>query len=603
MGVGLIESSRAYAGHIAACEEALSPHVEWSLMEILREEDAEWLERLDIVQPALFAVMVSLAKLWRECGVEPAAVVGHSQGEIAAAHIAGGLSLDDAALVVSERGKAMARIAGKGGMLSVSLTPDQLTPYTEPLGERVGLAAINGPTSLVLSGDPEALTEIKGACERDGVRAKSIAVDYAAHSPQIDAFRGELLEAFAPISPRSGEIPLHSTVTGEPIDTAQMGPEYWYRNLRQAVLRSRFCAHSSRWGGGPSSRSAPTQCWASAPRRRSRTRCPIPRRWPCSRPCAAGRTRPSASPSPSPRLTPGAYGCGGRPPFRGTGARHVPLPTYPFQRERYWLSAGGVAGDASSVGLSDPDHPLLAAAIEDPEGKRLTLTGRLSLATHPWLADHKVGDTVVLSGAAFLELALHATELVGAEGVEELTLEAPLTLPENGSISMQVCVSGPDESGSREMAIHSRPATEDAEWIQNVTGILSSQPPISPEPLGSWPPEGAEPLEVDHAYDLLAERGLEYGPTFKGLSAAWRDGERIYAEVSLPEESRPKRRALRRPSRSARRLPARRRSGKGGWLRRGCRACPPYGAAWALARWGPPSCGRESPPERTTRCR
>src|ERR1044072_3979064 len=236
MAVGLLESSAAFAAHVAACEEALSPHVEWSLTEVLREPDAKWLDRLDIVQPALFAVMVSLAKLWRECGVEPAAVVGHSQGHISAAHIAGALSLDDAALLVAKRSQAMTRIAGEGGMLAVSLDPDQLAPYIDPHGKQVSLAAITGPASLILSGEPDALRDIQQACDRDGVRARTIAVDYAAHSAQIEALEEELLESFAPISPRNGEIPLHSTVTAERIDTAEMGPEYWYRNLRQPVL-------------------------------------------------------------------------------------------------------------------------------------------------------------------------------------------------------------------------------------------------------------------------------------------------------------------------------------------------------------------------------
>jgi pimaricinolide synthase PimS1 len=235
MALGLLETSPSFARHIAACEEALEPHVQWSLTEVLRDPAAGWLERLDIVQPALFAAMVSLAKLWRECGVEPGAVVGHSQGEIAAAHLAGGLTLEDAALIIAERGKAMAKIAGKGGMLSVSLSPEQLAPRLGPFGQRLSLAAINGPASLIVSGEPEALTELQAACEQDEVRAQRIAVDYAAHSAQIEALQAELLEAFSPISPRSAEIPLHSTVTGELIDTAEQDGAYWYRNLRQTV--------------------------------------------------------------------------------------------------------------------------------------------------------------------------------------------------------------------------------------------------------------------------------------------------------------------------------------------------------------------------------
>jgi acyl transferase domain-containing protein len=196
MATELLDTSPAFAKQMAACEEALAPHVDWSLSEVLREEEAKWLDRLDIVQPALFAVMVSLAKLWQESGVTPQALIGHSQGEIAAAHISGALSLSDAALIIAHRGKAMANIAGKGAMLSASLPKEALPPYTEPYAERISLAAINGPTSLVLSGEPEALKEIEATLGKDGIETKQIAVDYAAHSSQIVDIVEELLEAF-----------------------------------------------------------------------------------------------------------------------------------------------------------------------------------------------------------------------------------------------------------------------------------------------------------------------------------------------------------------------------------------------------------------------
>ncbi len=535
MALELIESSPAFASHMQACEEALAPHVEWSLTEVLREEEPKWLDRLDIVQPALFAVMVSLAKLWRECGVEPAAVVGHSQGEIAAAHIAGALSLEDAALIIAERGKAMAKIAGEGGMLSVSLSPEQLTPYTEPLGERVSLAAINGPASLVLSGDPEALDEIQASCESDGVRAQRIAVDYAAHSSQIEALEEELLSAFAPISPRSAEIPLHSTVTGEVIDTAELGPSYWYRNLRQTVLLEpvlRSLLEAGRrafieigphpvvgFGAQETIEDAlqdPEEAVLLSTLRREE----------------GGAERFALSLAQAHAQ---GVAVDWEAFFKGAKAKRVPLPTYPFQRERYWL-ASSAGTDASAIGQSAADHPLLGAAIEDPTGEGLTLTGRISLATHPWLADHALAGTVLLPATAFLELALRAGEQAGAPSVDELTLQAPLVLGEAEAVAVQVLVSGPGEDGRREISIHSRAEGGEAEWTQNAAGALSEQPPPTPDPLDSWPPEGAEPIEVEYLYDALAEAGLEYGPAFQGLTAAWRDGEEVYAEVSLPED-------------------------------------------------------------------
>src|SRR4029077_11748304 len=229
--------------------------------------------------------------------------------------------------------------------------------------------------------------------------------------------------------------------------------------------------------------------------------------------------------------------------FKETGERRVPLPTYPFQRKRYWLASTSGAGDIGAAGLGDPEHPLLAATIEDPNDGGLTLTGRLSLATHPWLADDAVYGVFLLPGTAFVELALRAAEQVDAATVEELTLQAPLILPETGAVAIQVTVSGPGGEGRGETAIHSRSEggrdgelREAPECTCPATGVLSDLPVSPPEPFDTWPPEGAEPLEIDYLYDRLAEHGFEYGPAFRGLSAAWRDGEQIYAEVSLPEE-------------------------------------------------------------------
>ncbi|HEX8690721.1 MAG TPA: polyketide synthase dehydratase domain-containing protein, partial [Solirubrobacterales bacterium] len=229
--------------------------------------------------------------------------------------------------------------------------------------------------------------------------------------------------------------------------------------------------------------------------------------------------------------------------FKGSGAQRVPLPTYPFQRERFWIAGTMGASDPTSIGQASAEHPLLGAAVEiaGEEGGNLLLTGRLSLATHPWLADHAVGDTVLLPGTAFLELALHAAERTGAERVAELTLQAPLVLPESGAVQIQVSVEAEDEQGQRRIAIHSRPedSEEEApEWTRHASGLLSSQPTVPPEPLAEWPPPGAEPIDLDSLYEQLADAGLNYGPAFQGLSAAWRQGEEILAEVSLADGQR-----------------------------------------------------------------
>ncbi|MGC1853495.1 MAG: type I polyketide synthase, partial [Solirubrobacterales bacterium] len=224
--------------------------------------------------------------------------------------------------------------------------------------------------------------------------------------------------------------------------------------------------------------------------------------------------------------------------FEGTGAKRVSLPTYPFQRRHYWIGPSAGTADAGAMGLAAAEHPLLGAAVElaGGDGEGLVLTGRFSASTHSWLADHVVGETILLSGSTFVELALRAAEQAGAETIEELVLLEPRALSEIGAVAIQVSVAGAGENGRREIAIHSRREDEDAAWVLNARGTLSDRPVPPPEPPDPWPPESAEPIEVEYIYDLLAEHGLDYGPAFQGLSAAWRDGERIYAEVWLPEE-------------------------------------------------------------------
>ena len=539
MAVGLLEASPFFAARMRECEAALSPHVEWSLEEILRDGDGGWLERLDVVQPALWAVMVCLAKLWQACGVRPQALIGHSQGEIAAAHIAGALSLEDSALVIAHRGRAMAKIAGQGGMLSVSLSPQELAPHAEPYEQRVSLAAQNGPRGLVLSGEPEALAELRQALEAEGVRAKPIAVDYAAHSPQIEALKEELEAAFEPISPKATEIPLISTVTAEPIEGEELTPAYWYRNLRQTVLLEPAIRSQLQAGRRAFVEVGPHPVLSFGLQETFEGELGDP-----SEAVLIGSLRKDAEDGRRFALSlaeahVAGVEVGWQDFFAGSGAKRVPLPTYPFQRRRYWLPPAQGSVDATAIGLRDAGHPLLGATVElaGGEDEGLLLTGRISLATHPWLADHAVGETALLPGTAFLELALRAAEEAGAAGVGELVMQAPLALPEQGSVQLQVAVGPRREDGEREIAIHGRPEGGDAQWAVHAAGVLTEQPPSEAEPLGAWPPEDAEPLELGRLYDLFASAGVEYGPAFQGVSAAWKNGGgEIYAEVSLPEE-------------------------------------------------------------------
>ncbi|MFE3938011.1 type I polyketide synthase, partial [Streptomyces goshikiensis] len=238
MAAELLGSSPVFAARVDECAKALEPFTDWSLVDVLRGvEGAPSLDRVDVVQPALFAVMVSLAEVWRAAGVRPGAVIGHSQGEIAAACVAGILSLDDAARVVALRSQAIGRVlAGLGGMVSIPLPATEVRERIAPWGEqRISVAAVNGPSSVVVSGEAQALDELLVACEKDGVRAKRIAVDYASHSAQVELLREELAELLAPIVPQPAEVPFLSTVTGEWVKGPELDAGYWFRNLRQTV--------------------------------------------------------------------------------------------------------------------------------------------------------------------------------------------------------------------------------------------------------------------------------------------------------------------------------------------------------------------------------
>ncbi len=534
MALDLIAASPVFAAKLAECEQALVPHVGWSVTDVLRQsEGAPSLDRVEVVQPALFAVIASLAALWRACGVHPAAVVGHSQGEIVAAHVAGGLSLEDAAMLVALRSRIISKLSGR--MASVALGPEELEPLLEPWGQRIEVAAHNGPSSTILSGEQEAIEAMLAHCEREEIRAREISPSIASHSAHVEEVREEVLDTLAPLSPQSGEIPFHSTVTGGLLDTAELDASYWYRNLRETVRFEEVTRNLIERGGPPFIEVSPHPVFALAvgetieaalgegaeasvigTLRREEDG---PRRFALSLAEAHAQGI---------EVEWGAF-------FKGTSPKRVALPTYPFQRERYWLASSQGTADASAIGQNATGHPLLSAAIEDPDGEGLTLTGRISLATHPWLADHAVGEDVLLPGAAFVELALRGAEEVGAESIEELILHAPLLLAEEEPVAVQVKVSSSEEQGKREIQIHSRPEKEDGQWTRHATGLLSDQALPAPEPLGVWPPTGAEPLETEYFYDVLAEAGIEYGPAFQGLLAAWRDGEEVYVETSLPE--------------------------------------------------------------------
>ncbi len=532
MGVELLDHSPAFASRLAECAKALEPYVEWDLLDVLRgAPGAPTLDAVDVVQPVLWAVMVSLAEAWRAAGVEPSAVVGHSQGEIAAACVAGGLPLEDGARVVALRSKIIRHgLAGRGGMMSVALSADQAAEHIAAWDGRLQLAVVNGPGSVVVCGDPDALGELKERLDADGVQARRIPVDYASHSVFVEEIRDRLLAELTGLAPRTSAVPFYSTVTAGPLDTAGLDAEYWYANLREtvrfeettrALLADGFeifveaSPHPGLLVGlGETAESAGTAAALVGTLRRGEGG---PRRLTAS--LAEAYTRGATVDWES--------------VFAGTGARRVELPTYAFQRKRYWLDVPERTGDASSAGQVPAGHPLLGAAVPVAGTGGVLLTGRLSVASQPWLADHVVDGTVLFPGTGFVELAVRAGDEAGRGRVDELTLEAPLALPDRGGVAIQVAV----DADLRTVTVHSRPedAPADLPWTRHAVGTLADAAPEPPPEDAPWPPPGAEPVDLTGFYERSSADGLAYGPVFQGMRAAWRSGGDVYAEIALEQ--------------------------------------------------------------------
>ena len=441
MGMALMASSPVFAAEIAACGAALSAYVDWNLEDVLRGvPGAPSLDRVDVVQPALFAVMVSLAALWRSSGVQPSAVMGHSQGEIAAAYVAGGLSLDDAARVVALRSRLVRdRLAGRGGMVSVAAGLPQVRERIAPYDGRVSVAAVNGPQAVVVAGEPADLDDLLSRCERDGIRARRVPVDYASHSAHVEAIEDELLELLAPVAPRSGDVPFYSTVDGGFVDTATLDAEYWYRNLRGTVgfepaVRALIDdgAHSF-----IEVSSHPVLTMAVEQTIEALDAAETVRTFGSLRRGDGGLDRFAASLAEAHVAGvaidwPGFYA--------GTGARRVQLPTYAFQRERYWMLPAAGVGDLPAAGLLRLSHPVLSAAVQVADRDEWVFTGRLSQDTAPWVTDHAMFGSVLVPGAALVELALTAGGQVDAPVLDELVLATPLVLSDDVSVQLQVTV-------------------------------------------------------------------------------------------------------------------------------------------------------------------
>ncbi|MFG2007415.1 SDR family NAD(P)-dependent oxidoreductase [Spirillospora sp. NPDC048911] len=529
MGARLLEESPVFAARMAECEQALNPHVDWSLSEVICGDGTE-LSRVDVVQPVLWAVMVSLAAVWADHGVVPSAVVGHSQGEIAAACVAGALTIHDAAKVVAVRSKALRRLSGQGAMASLGVGEERADELLTDAPD-VAVAAVNGPVSMVVSGPPGQVAAVVAVAREQGLRARMIEVDYASHGPQVDQIAGELIEALAGIVPAKCGVAFYSTVTGARADGTTLDADYWVTNLRRPV---RFAdgvrallddghrvfieasPHPVLTMGLEETFEAADVTAAAVPTLR----------------------RDEDDLARVARSLGQAYTAGAEVDWAAwfpadPRPRVVDLPTYAFQRTRYWLAdragtraAGAQAGPGSA-------HPLLPVSLALADGGRI-LTGDLSASG--WASQHAVAGSALLPGAALVECLLRAADEVGCATVDELTLHEPAFVPGSRTLHLQVFVDPPEEDGRREVRVCSSPdpGAGPGGWTHHATGVLAPEPREHAGE-GRWPPADAEPVPVEDFYDRAAAAGHDYGPAFRGLRALWRQGQDVLAEVSLPD--------------------------------------------------------------------
>ncbi|WP_420809122.1 SDR family NAD(P)-dependent oxidoreductase, partial [Amycolatopsis suaedae] len=479
--------------------DAVLAQWDFPLREVMWGPDDGRLNQTGWAQPALFAVEVALFRLLEHWGIRPDVVAGHSIGELSAAHVAGVLSLPDAARLVAARARLMQALPAGGAMLAVAATEDEIAPLC---GASVSIAAVNGPSAVVVSGDEAAVAEIARALP--GRRIKRLPVSHAFHSPRMDGMLDDFRAAAQGCEFHPPAIPIVSTrQPGDDLCT----PEYWVRQVRDTVRFADAVTALTADGVRTFVELGPDAVLSGL----------VDGAVPVLR---AGRDEPAAVAAAVAGLHARGVPVDWTALHAGTGARRVELPTYAFQRRRFWVEPRDTRHS---------EHPLLDTMISLAGGDGLVWSGRLTGSG--WLADHRVGDRIVVPGTALLELALAAGQRCDCPRVDELTLHAPLVLPESGA-ELQLRVGEADGTGGRPVTISAR---TDGDWTRHATGTLTPATGSASTVDRQWPPPGAEPADVDGLYDTFAATGIDYGPAFRGVRAAWRHGADLLAEVSTDQ--------------------------------------------------------------------
>ncbi|WP_346115586.1 acyltransferase domain-containing protein, partial [Nonomuraea maheshkhaliensis] len=506
-------------------EEVLAGFGDGVVREVIWSDPGR-VDQTRFAQCGLFAVEVASARLLESWGMSADVLLGHSIGEVAAAHVAGVLSLRDACVLVAARGRLMQELPAGGVMVQVSAGLEVVGPL---LGSGVELAAVNGPAALVLSGSE---SEVLAAADRlaaQGVRCRRLSVSHAFHSALMEPMLDEFRAVAETLTFRTPRILVVSNLDGQPAGERMADPEYWVAQVRRTVRFADGVSALELAGVVTCLELGPGRVLSGLGSQVSGDKIAyIP---------TSGRRDDSQVRA----LVAGvgrAFARGAEVDWEAFYAplrpRRVDLPTYPFQRRRYWLMpepAG--AGEVASLGQVAGGHVLAGALVPVPERDELLLTGQVSLKSHPWLADHAIMGAVLLPGTAFVDLALHAGVQAGRPVLRELTLHAPLPVTHEGT-ALHVSVAAPGLDGDRVLTIHSR--TGDGIWTRHATGILTTQAAPA-TPIGSWPPPGASPIDLDGFYDRLAGQGVAYGPTFRGVTKAWSASNgTLYTEVDLPDQ-------------------------------------------------------------------